>query len=162
MDIRKLSDCFDVRRLCEKDMEQIYFLSCGNTMFYEYHPPFVTRESILEDMEALPPGKGYEDKFYIGFFDGETLVAVMDLIRDFPEKRTVFIGLFMMNPQYQGKGVGSKIIGECISCVQKWGYRSLRLGVDIGNPQSLAFWRKNGFTAISEDKYIVMERTLSE
>jgi len=162
MDITKLSDRFCVRRLYEKDVEQIYFLSCGNALFYEYHPPFVTRESILEDMAALPPGKSYEDKFYFGFFEGETLVAVMDLIRDFPEKMTVFIGLFMMNPRYQGQGVGSKIIGECISRIQKWGYRSVRLGVDIGNPQSLAFWRKNGFTEISEDQYIVMERTLSE
>lgn len=162
MDIGKLSDCFYVRRLWEKDVEQIYFLSCGNTLFYEYHPPFVTRESILEDMEALPPGKSYEDKFYFGFFDGENLVAVMDLIQDFPEKRTVFIGLFMMDMQYQGKGIGSKIIHDCICCFRECGFEAVRLGVDIGNPQSFSFWRKNGFTTVSEGKYIVMERTLRE
>ena len=40
----------------------------------------VTVESILEDMEALPPNKGYEDKHYIGFFYEDTLAAVMNLI----------------------------------------------------------------------------------
>ena len=153
----KLSSRYHVRKLNKGDVEQVFSLSCGNTLFYEYHPPFVTRESILEDMEALPPGKSYEDKFYIGFFDGATLVAVMDLIRDFPEKKIAFIGIFMMNQKYQGKGIGSEIIHDCISCFREWGFDAVRLGVDIGNPQSLAFWKKNGFTTIAEDKYILME-----
>lgn len=160
MKIKALSNRYCVEKLDAKNVEQIYSLSCGNSLFYEYHPPFVTRESILEDMEALPPGKGYEDKFYLGFFDGENLVAVMDLIRDFPEKRIAFIGLFMMDQQYQGKGIGSEIIHDCISCFIEWGFDAVRLGVDIGNPQSLAFWKKNGFSAISEEKYILMELCL--
>lgn len=160
MDIGLLSRDFQVRKLCKDDLEQIYALSCGNTIFYEYHPPFVTRESILEDMGALPPGKGYEDKFYIGFFDGNVLVAVMDLILDFPKAGTAFIGLFMMHQGYQGKGIGSKIIGECVGCFQTLGFRAVQLGVDKENPQSFAFWRKNGFAVISEETYIRMELTL--
>ena len=64
MDVSILSNRFFVRKLEKKDVKQIYTLSCGNRIFYEYHPPFVTEESILEDMEALPPGKNYEDKYY--------------------------------------------------------------------------------------------------
>lgn len=160
MEITMLSRSFRVRSLNSADLEKIYTLSCGNEIFYQYHPPFVTRESILEDMEALPPNKGYEDKFYIGFFDGEQLAAVMDLIRDFPEKKTAFIGLFMMDKSYQGKGVGSKIIGECIDYLRKVGFIAVKLGVDKGNPQSFAFWRKNGFVITAEDAYIRMEKTL--
>lgn len=160
MDIVMLSRSFSVRILNTEDLEQIYTLSCGNEIFYQYHPPFVTRESILEDMEALPPNKGYEDKYYIGFFDEECLVAVMDLIRDFPEKNVAFIGLFMMNKLYQGKGIGSQIIGECIDYLRKLGFKTVQLGVDKGNPQSLAFWKKNGFIIVSEDSYIRMERRL--
>lgn len=160
MEITMLSNSFRVRRLTSEDVEQIYALSCGNEIFYQYHPPFVTRESILEDMEALPPNKGYEDKFYIGFFDGEQLVAVMDLIRDFPEKKIAFIGLFMMDKAYQGKGVGSQIIEECSNFLWKEGCMSIQLGVDKGNPQSFAFWRKNGFVVTEEDAYIRMEKAL--
>lgn len=162
MDIEMLSDKYHVRKLDEKDLEQIYELSCGNVLFYEYHPPFVTRESIIEDMQALPPGKCCEDKFYIGFYDDGHLVAVMDLIRNFPEKGIAFIGLFMVDSKYQGKGIGSAIIQECISSLTGWGYQAVRLGVDIGNPQSMAFWSKNGFVAISKDNYILMELRLTK
>lgn len=158
MDVSILSNRFFVRKLEKKDVKQIYTLSCGNRIFYEYHPPFVTEESILEDMEALPPGKNYEDKYYIGFFDGEELTAMMDLIHNYPEERVAFIGLFMVDQKYQGKGLGSQIICDCLSGLEKCGYEAVRLGVDLGNPQSLAFWRKNGFRIMNEDKYILMER----
>lgn len=155
-----MSNSYDVRRLRAEDLEQIYALSCGNEIFYQYHPPFVTRESILEDMEALPPEKGWEDKFYVGFFDSERLVAVMDLIRDFPKEGVAFVGLFMMEKKYQGRGVGSKIIGDCMDYLRELGFKTVQLGVDKGNPQSFAFWSKNGFVTIEEKIYIRMEREL--
>lgn len=93
MIICDLSKSYSVRRLTENDVELIYRLSCGNTLFYRYHPPFVTYESILMDMKALPPGKMYDDKYYIGFFDEECLVAIMDLIQDYPVELSAYIGL---------------------------------------------------------------------
>ena len=69
-------------------------------LFYEFHQPFVTRESILDDRNALPPGKSKEDKAYIGLFDGDTLVAVMDLILGYPTEEIVWIGIF-----YDGYGI---------------------------------------------------------
>ena len=70
------SNRYKVRKLEQKDIDLIYALCCGNKLFYQYHPPFVTKESIGKDMDTLPPGKGYEDKYYIGFFKKDGLVAV--------------------------------------------------------------------------------------
>lgn len=70
------------------------------------------KQSIREDLHALPPGKTEMDKFYIGYFDQCNLVAVMDLILVFPDDETASIGLFMMNQKYQGGGIGSKIIED--------------------------------------------------
>lgn len=67
MNINSLSQKYSVRKLDENDVDIIYDMSCKNDIFYQYHPPFVTRKSILDDMGALPPGKGYDDKFYVGF-----------------------------------------------------------------------------------------------
>lgn len=89
-----------MRRLDARDVDSIFELSRKNELFDKYHPPFVTKESILDDMRALPPGKGYEDKFYVGFFEQQTLVALMDLILAYPEPQTAFIVLFMMNADY--------------------------------------------------------------
>lgn len=161
MNVEALSDAFAVRRLSEADVERVYDVCRGNKIFYAYHPPFVTRESILEDMAALPPGKSVEDKYFVGFFARDALVAIMDLILDYPREGVAFIGLFMMDSKYQGRGVGSKIIGACMRALHRAGFHTVRLGVDRGNPQSSAFWKKNGFRAVSEDRYIVMEAALT-
>ena len=157
MKIKDLSKTFYVRKLDKDDIELIYDLSCKNHIYYQYHPPFVTRESILDDMKALPPGKSYDDKYYIGFFENDSLVAIMDLILDYPTKGIAFIGLFMTNIQYQHKGIGSNIISEITMSLKSLGYRKIRLGVDKGNPHSYSFWSKNNFNVVSEDKYILME-----
>ena len=157
VEINELSKTFRVRKLDKDDVELIYDLSRKNHIFYQYHPPFVTRESILDDMVALPPEKNYDDKFYVGFFENQSLVAIMDLILDYPAKEIAFIGLFMTNIQYQHRGVSSKIINEIAMYLKLLGYQKMRLGVDKGNPQSYAFWTKNNFKAISDDKYILME-----
>lgn len=57
MNIEILSKRCSVRRLDQRDVDSIYALCRENTVFYQYHPPFVTRESILKDMTALPPEK---------------------------------------------------------------------------------------------------------
>lgn len=151
-------------------MPQILRLCSGNPQFYQYHPPLATADSVRADIRALPPGKMPEDKFYVGYFAGddlstgapseERLTAVLDLILDYPEEKTAYIGFFMVDAAMQGTGLGSRLAGEAAAYLRAQGYTKLRLGVDRGNPQSLSFWRKNGFTQISEGVYIVMERAL--
>ena len=166
MELCHLSTEYTIRKLNDSDIDRIYDLSRGNAVFYRYHPPFVTKESIREDMRALPPDKRSDDKFYVGFFKGDTLIAIMDFIRDYPHSNVIFIGLFMMDPAWQGRGVGTKIIGDCCAYWKSLGYQKVRLGIDKGNPQSSAFWRKNGFERTGENHagdaydYVLMERAL--
>ena len=67
MDIRLLSKEYKVQTLSINDVDSIYDMSCENKIFYKYHPPFVTKRSIVDDMKALPPNKNYDDKYYIVF-----------------------------------------------------------------------------------------------
>ncbi len=166
MEIKHLSSQYTVRDLLPIDVEMVYEVLKKNTLFYKYHPPMVTVESIIEDMEALPPNKGYEDKHYIGFFKDDTLVAVMDLIEHYPQLGTALLGFFAMNSNLQGQGIGTEIISGSVAYLAQVGFLKVRLGIDKGNPQSKAFWLKNGF-AFTEKEYesdgstiLVMERTL--
>ena len=167
MDISGISTEYRVRKLDENDVDAVYQLSAGNPLYFHYCPPFVTRESIICDMKALPPRTTYDDKFYIGFWKAGKLIAIMDLIFHYPDKDTAFIGLFMMEQSEQGKGVGSALIGECFRFIQKQGYLSIRLAFAKGNPQSEAFWMKNGFekTGLELDfgnyTAVVMEKELN-
>ena len=166
MEIQYLSKQYSVRALLPTDAEMVYEVLKNNSFFYKYHPPMVTVESILEDMEALPPNKGYEDKHYIGFFDEGTLVAVMDLIEHYPKSGTALLGFFAMNANLQGQGIGTEIISDSVAFLAQEGFKKVRLGIDKGNPQSKAFWLKNGFTFTGEayesdgSAILVMERKL--
>ena len=157
---------YAVRPLAAADADEILALCVGNKQFYRYHPPLATKGSILEDMTALPPGKCALDKHYLGFFDGEMLVAVLDLIERYPQDDIAYIGFFMTKKERQNRGLGSALIGELLDELRRKGFRAVRLAVDRGNPQSLTFWEKNGFALTGEEfphgdsAYLPMEREL--
>ena len=143
--IEQLSKQYNVRRVTDADVAAVYALCKENPLYYQYCPPFVTEDSVRADMAALPPHKTVEDKYYLGFFKNETLVAVMDLILGFPNEKTVFIGFFMMNRQFQGRGTGTELIEGVYEYLKEYGFSFVRLCFAKGNPQSEHFWIKNGF-----------------
>lgn len=168
MEICNLSKQYCVRALTPKDLDQMYELASGNPLFYQYHPPFVTKENLLSDLTALPPGKTLADKQFVGFFDGDggKLIAMLDAICGYKEAETVWIGWYILDQSVQGKGVGSALIDEILEYYAKAGFQSAALAIDEGNPQSEAFWMKNGFQKEGEpipndfSSYIRMRKAL--
>ena len=96
----------------------------------------------------------------------DTLVAVMDLIEHYPQLGTALLGFFAMNSNLQGQGIGTEIISGSVAYLAQVGFPKVRLGIDKGNPQSKAFWLKNGFAFTGKEyesdgsTIFVMERTL--
>ena len=61
----------------------------------------------------------------------------------------------------QHHGLGSEIVADLCASLKAHGFEKVRLAVDHGNPQSLAFWQKNGFSLTNEDgRYRPMEQML--
>lgn len=168
MEIEQFSSKYNVQIITNEDVKSVYELCRKNELYYLYCPPFVTEYSIRQDMRALPPQKKMDDKYYIGFFDGEHLIAVMDFIDAYPDAKTAFIGFFMTDISIQQKGVGTEIISELCDYLHEQHYKKVKLGWVKGNPQSAGFWHKNGFmeTGVSYDTngytVIVAQRILSE
>jgi D-alanyl-D-alanine dipeptidase/GNAT superfamily N-acetyltransferase len=152
IEIQKLSTVYTIRRMNDSDADEILHLCLENTQYYEYCGKQPSKELILSDLHITPPGTGESDKYYIGFFDAETLIAVMDLIDGYQEKETAFIGFFMMKKDRQGRNAGSAIINETAEYLRRTGKKKIMLGIDQENPQSRHFWKKNGFQVIREAK----------
>ena len=142
--IQKLSSVYQVRKLTPKDVLAILELAKTNPYYYECIPPAITAEAIKKDMKALPPHTTLKDKFYVGFFKETKLVAVLDLIFNYPNTQSIFIGFFMMHKKYQRQGIGSRIVQELLSCLPN-SYTEAYLGVTSKNEISKKFWEKNGF-----------------
>lgn len=167
IDIAKFTSKYAVRKLTEADTEIIYDLCLGNPQFYEFSFHELSKESLKEEtLEATPPGKSLADKYYVGFFEGAKLVAVLDLIDGYPEDDIAYIGFFMLAKEYQGNGLGSALVTELFDYLKSTGFKRIRLGIDKENPQSNHFWKKNGFTVLCEvpqgDNHILLraERVL--
>lgn len=150
IDITKISRQYMVRRLEVSDIDDIVGLCRQNTVFYKYTEARPTRETILDDMKAPPPGIDPSEKYYFGFFEDQELIAVMDLVDGYPNEDIAYIGFFMMNLKHQGHKKGSAIIKETTDYLKSIGKTAIRLAIDKGNPQSAHFWNKNGFVVIRE------------
>ena len=165
IDISQLSGRYAVRGMTDSDADAILDFCLQNDQYYRYCGKQPTRELVLNDLHIAPPGIGPSDKYYIGFYREQALVAVMDLIDGFPEPDIAYIGFFMMNKALQGRQIGSAIIEETASHLKAAGKTAIRLAIDKGNPQSTHFWKKKGFAVIKEvDRdgwtVLVAERTL--
>ena len=150
MDFSALSKRYSIRRMDDSDADSILELCKGNEQYYLYCQARPSREQILNDLHITPPGIDPSAKYYIGFYQGNTLVAVMDLIDGYPAPGTAFIGFFMMRKEFQGNQVGSAIIRETAAYLKTLGMTAIQLGIDKGNPQSTHFWKKNGFVVKEE------------
>lgn len=165
IDILKLSTVFSVRRISEDDVNQVLELCKGNTQYYRYCGKEPSLEQIRLDLTMTPPNISLDQKYYVGFFEEDRFVAVMDLIDGYPDKDCAYIGFFMMNHAMQGKQIGSDIVNEVLSYLRKLGFSRCMLGIDKDNPQSNHFWRKNGFKVtreVQQDEGVILvaERNL--
>ena len=145
MDVSSLSERYLVRELGASEVPQILSLCRGNPLFYRHCPPPPSEARVIRDMNALPPRTERKDKHYLGYFDGEKLIAVLDLIMGYPDGDSAFVGFFMTDASVQNAGVGSGIVEELCAALARGGVRRVRLGWVRGNPQAERFWHRNGF-----------------
>lgn len=115
--------------------------------------------------EAIPPGKGYEDKFVAGFSFGDDMIGCADIVRDFPVKGILYVGLLLIQKDYRGQGCGLSALQHIEILGREWKCGKLRLAVIETNKRALNFWKREGFEEIElksaegcAGKAIVMER----
>lgn len=101
-----------------------------------------------------------KDKYYIGFYQKEKLIAVMDFIDGYPEKWIAYIGFFMTDLSIQNQGIGTEIMDNLCSYLTSLGYHSIQLDWVKGNSQSEYFWLKNKFLPIKETKSNVADQVI--
>ncbi|HFI0270511.1 TPA: GNAT family N-acetyltransferase [Streptococcus suis] len=151
MKISQFSNRYQVRKLADADLEQVLALYQTNPLYFEHFPPLPSLESLANDLVDCPPGKELSDKYFLGFWDKERLVAILDLIDGYPTEDTAYIGLFMVDSRLAGQGLGSKIIAKLLTQLATH-FKKVRLGYVESNPQSSHFWSKVGFCPTGEVK----------
>lgn len=164
--IEQISSRWQVRPFTEADIPIILALCRGNPTYYRHMRMEPSTENLREVFTALPPGKGMEDKYFLGFYREERLAALLDLVTAYPDKETAFIGWFMVEKSLQGAGLGSAMAADLLACLRDAGFRRVRLGYVKGNRESEGFWLKNGFCPTGQESegegyiVVVLEKVL--
>ena len=84
----------DVRPMTAADIPAIAALFASNPRYLRCCGAEASEADIASDLEALPPGKHAEEKYYVGFYDGAELCAVLDLIDGYPDEKNGLHRLF--------------------------------------------------------------------
>ncbi len=152
MDINEFSTKYMVKTLNDSDIDNILELYLSNPKYYTYCPTPASKESVIEDMTGIPPNKTMADKFYVGYFENDRLVAVLDLLLGYPEDNVIFLGFFMLHKDFQGKGIGVEIIQEVIHYIKELGFTKIRLAIIKGNVPAEKFWLRNNFELTNTER----------
>jgi ribosomal protein S18 acetylase RimI-like enzyme len=151
LEIDALSTCHTVRRITREDISDVYALCKSNRKYYEYTNAAPTVESLTEIISRVPEGAGPNDKHFVGFYDGDKLVSVLDLITGYPESNDAFIGWFMVDGQLQRQGIGSQIFADIRAAMAGQGYDYMSLSCEKENEEAIAFWKAQGFAVTLEE-----------
>lgn len=137
--IQNITNQYNIKKFTEKDIPDIYKFCKGNTTYYEYMKMKPTFENLKEVLTALPPQKSLEDKYFIGFYKEERLVALLDLCVGFPGKETAYIGWFMVGKEFHNIGIGKRIINDLLIFLKQEKFLYVELGCIKDNKEALHF-----------------------
>lgn len=143
----------------EINIEEVFMLMRTNTYFYsrtQLHE--LTLEECIDDIASFPPNINLQQKFYVGIYLGDCLIALLDFIEGFPSDNIVYIGFFMLNIDMHGKGAGKYLIETFIQSAKINEFEEIKLACYEANEIGYLFWTKMGFTTEKIPKRIVDEK----
>ena len=84
--------------------------------------------------------------FRVSVFDGDKIIAMARMIGDMG--LDYYIKDVIVSPEYQGKGIGRKLINELLKCVNDNGISGTGVFVELcAMPDKMPFYQKFGFDA---------------
>lgn len=98
----------------------------------------------------------------MGFYDGPVLLALLDLVKGYPNTAMAYIGIFVVNGAMGNRGLGTALMEELCGYLKSAGVSSVRLAYEKQNPQAARFWTKNGFCAIGEVEHTRRHMVIAE
>lgn len=159
-DIEMLSSEYSVRKITEAEISDVYMLCKNNRAYYELLGIEPSIKDLTDVISEMPEGTKPENKHFVGFYQdaevtvgedgketrvGGKLIAILDLITEYPEKDDAFIGWFMVDAELQNRGIGSQLFADIRAAMKSQRFDYLSLGCIKENTDALSFWESQGF-----------------
>ena len=145
---------WDIRPVIENDVAPILALFQTDPEFFSLNDPQPDAAYILRDMKNLPPRCTMEQKHYLALWKDGAPRAVLDLVEGYPRERTLFVGLFFLDPSLRRQGTGREMMDAVLQAAGDAGMDSVRLACLLNNPIGHAFWHAVGFGDLRQGKLL--------
>lgn len=135
--------------LAEADVQEVadlYGRCADYFLLQDGVPPTLADASAL--FTEVPPEKDAGDQTVLGWRAREGLVAVAQILRDFPSDGTWFLGLMIVDASRRGRGLGRSIYAAVEHWAAARGATEMRVAVLEGNGAGERFWRSLGFEEV--------------
>ncbi len=111
-----------------------------------------SREECLKDMTEIPPETTIEQKTYVLIYQNKKAIGMIDYVEEYPNQKTGYIGLFIIEEGYHRKGMGRELLEGLKQISLEKNFQYLELGCYEENKVGLAFWLKNKFYEIKRQE----------
>ena len=160
---------WEIRPVAGEDFDAVLALEkrCGEFFELLDGDP-VTAESLRQDMAELPPRCTPEQKHFAALWRDGAPRIVLDLVEGWPRPKTVFVGLFVIEPALRRQGMGRAVMTALLKAAKGAGFERARLACLLNNSIGHAFWQVMGFQDLQQDMLLgersaqvwIMERLL--
>lgn len=161
INIETFSSDFETKRIKEADIADVYNLYRSNVKYYRSNNERPSKKALTKVISEIPEGADISQKYFLGFYDKDDIVAILDLITGYPNKDDAFIGWFMVKEELHRKGVGSQIIADVRASLQAQGIKHISLECGKENKDAISFWKDQGFVITqTQDNTVSMKKDM--
>ncbi len=124
----------------------------GCSDYYELHEGCSTPADAGEyELTAIPSTARPDDlRVFALEGDGGRLDAVLQLLRNYPEPGTWWIGMLVVASELRSRGLGSRLVAHALRVAATEGATAIRLAVSTRNPRAQRFWEAADFRDTNE------------
>lgn len=102
--------------------------------------PFSVDSTVISGF--IPENCSKDNKYLYGIFDADTLIGIIDLIEDYPEKENAYIHQFILSDDYLTNNLPETLYISLEKTAQETGITIMRVNTELQSD----FWNNQGFT----------------
>lgn len=102
-------------------------------------------DAAAKEIDSIAPGKTLDDTLCFAVYEGEAMIAFVNLARAFPKPTEWWLALLLLDPEHRRRGLGVQVHREIVDFVAAQGATQLWLAVLTKNEPALRFWTRMGY-----------------
>ena len=129
--------------------EEIFY--CNKEYYVLTDGQAATKNTCIETIKYCPNDFPTEHVYNIGLLYNYKPVCALFALYGYPDEKTLYIGLFLMNEEFKKQGIGTKVIKALLDSFSNSVIARVCLSVQDNNLSGCRFWNNLGFEIVNRN-----------